>query len=103
MQIESQVMRVKSEWRDADGNVIRTEYYAAGEYEALLASEQAENEYQIALAECLENRRIAYLQKGWHSEFDIIDDMARRGVDVVIADRMAIKDQFPKPEQPGQV
>jgi hypothetical protein len=97
MPIKSQVMRIKSERRDPDGNVISTEYYADGEYEAILAAEQAENDYQIALAQCLENRHIAYQTKGWHSEFDIIDDMARRGVDAVIADRVAIKEQFPKP------
>lgn len=53
--------------------------------------------YDSEMVVCFENRRIAYESKGWFTEFDIIDDAARRGWDVVNAERLAIKQQFPKP------
>ena len=46
--------------------------------------------------EWLEKRLEAYKEKGWKDPFDVLDDMSKRGVDVVLAERKAIKDANPK-------
>lgn len=44
------------------------------------------------------NRQEAYENKGWFTQFDIVDDAMKRGWEAVFADRDAIKSEFPKPE-----
>jgi hypothetical protein len=84
--------RVKNRFYDKTGDLLRTEYYADGEFEAL----EAERAHADAVAECLENRRKAYTEK-WPDPFDVFDDMTKRGVDTVLAERQAIKELYPKP------
>lgn len=66
-----------------------------------IAAQAAQEEYDTAMAACLENRRLAYEALGWISEFDVIDDIMRRGIDPVMADRAAVKQAWPKPDNPA--
>ena len=43
-----------------------------------------------------EDRIAAYVAKGWKDVFDVIDDMAERGSETVLAERRAIKARYPK-------
>jgi len=62
----------------------------------VLAEWQTEND-KLASMQWERDRKSAYEAKGWMDAFDVIDDMAVRGFDIVLADRSAIKTQFPKP------
>lgn len=66
-----------------------------------IATQTEKEEYDAALAACLENRRLAYEALGWINEFDVIDDIMHRGIEPVMADRAAIKQMWPKPLDPA--
>lgn len=51
---------------------------------------------EIAAEQWKINRMNAYKALGWNDEFDLMDDILKRGIDAVKADRDAIKTQYPK-------
>lgn len=73
---------------------------------ALTVEEIAEREAEEAAYEAEKDaraviiaRQTEYKEKGWVEPFDLIEDILDRGVDVVKADRDAIKAKHPKKEQ----
>lgn len=88
-------MPILIEQRPDDRGQIVTVYASTPEE---IAEQEAVEAYNQALFECLEARKIAYEEKGWRNEFDVIDDAARRGWEAVNAERLAIKAAFPKPD-----
>lgn len=88
--------QIKNQFYDTDGKLINTEYYEAGEFEAMQAEQQAQEAYDLAYAVCLASRESAYLAR-WPNEYAQIEDIMRRGGAAVLADKQAIKDKFPKP------
>ncbi len=93
-------LRPKNIFYDKDGRTTYVDYYAEGEYEAIQLKEQELIDYNTALSTCFNNRQNAYRQKGWYSEFDVFDDMMKRGIEVVLEERRLIKESFPKPTTP---
>jgi len=58
--------------------------------------DQKEHEARALANQWLVKRLEAYKEKGWKDPFDVIDDMAARGVDVVLKERKKIKEDNPK-------
>ena len=57
-----------------------------------------DHEAQKVAIKYKQDRIDAYLAKGWVDPFDIFDDMAVRGIDVVLSERLTIRTDNPKPE-----
>lgn len=68
--------------------------------EEIAARQLEESIYQAELmkTQWISNRQNAYESKGWHSPYDLIDDILKRGLEAVKSDREKIKADNPKGE-----
>ncbi len=74
-------------WLDCDDNVTAGYGFVNGEFIAPV---------EDTPPQWLTDRIAAYADKGWHTEFDLLDDIFSRGFDAVRADRNQIKQEIPK-------